>query len=299
MPIHLSKVSDQNKVFYERLFERSRQIDSGEYKPPSRFQEESLGMIFFEPSSRTKWSFYKAAQNMGLKVMSTFVDSSTSLSKGEALQDTLELFLNLDFDIVVMRSKENEALARIIAEHVESVNFINAGFGSIAHPTQALLDVYTWSSSCKFKAPPNVLIMGDLKHSRVARSHLRLAQILGYKVGLCPLESLALDSSELEELRPSSVFESRKEALAWADIVMPLRAQKERFESSNHESYRAKPLESSELSKNHWLMHPGPIVWGEDMNFELMQYSKSLISLQQRSGVVCRAALISLMMEEK
>ena len=199
MPKHLFKVSDQNKDFYERLLIRASQIDSGKYKPSKDFHGKSMGMIFFEPSSRTNWSFHKAAQDMGLKVMSTYVDSSTSLSKGESLEDALKLFFNLNFDLVVMRSKADMALAKVVESQKEKVHFINAGFGTLAHPTQALLDAYTWCSHCNFTKPPKVLIMGDLKHSRVVRSHLRLAQILSYEVGLCPLKFLGLSLEEEEE----------------------------------------------------------------------------------------------------
>ena len=296
MPIQLLKVSDQSSDFHQKVIERAQKIDSGEYNAPSSFKDRSLGMIFFEPSSRTNWSFHKAAQDMGLKIMSTYIDSSTSLSKGETEKDSLELFLNLNFDVVVMRSKANAELAQTITSQKDNLNFINAGFGSLAHPTQAILDAYTWMSHTENSS--KILILGDLKHSRVVRSHLRLAHLLGYEVGLCPLENLGLEAPELEELRPSEVFKSREEALSWADVVMPLRAQKERFTSTSKETYIAQPLRRSELLDKHWLMHPGPIVWGEDMDYELAQYSKSLISHQQRSGVTCRAALISIIMEE-
>jgi aspartate carbamoyltransferase catalytic subunit len=298
MPNHIFKVSDKDKVFLERVLSRASEINSGKYVAPASFKERSLGMIFFESSSRTSWSFQKAAMDLGLKVMNSFVDSSTSASKGESAEDTLELFLNLGFDIVVMRSKAEPKLVELVKNHKSSFKYINAGFGPLAHPTQALLDVYTWRSQCDFESEPNVLIMGDIKHSRVARSHIRLAQILGYKVGLCPLKSLGLSDSELETLGQVEVFKSRDEAIGWADIVMPLRAQKERFGSQSQDEYRPQPLQLSELSNSPWLMHPGPVVWGEDMDYELMQYSKSLVSLQQRSGVTCRAALISLMMED-
>ena len=298
MPILLHKVSDQDKNFFERLLKRAEQIDSGNFTPPLEFRNKSLGMIFFEPSSRTNWSFHKASIDMGLKVMSTYVDSSSSLSKGESLADSLSLFLNLDFDIVVMRSKEDQTLLNLIQSHKSDTHFINAGFGSDAHPTQALLDFYTWSKYTDLTSSPNILIMGDLRHSRVVRSHLRLARILGYNVGLCPLENLSLPEGELEELSPAKVFKSREEAIDWADILMPLRAQKERFQEGGLNHYKAYPLKSEELSKKHWLMHPGPIVWGEDLDPELMQYPKSLISHQQKSGLTCRAALISLMLEE-
>jgi len=295
MPKHLHIVSDQDLNFYKGLFQRADLIDSGAFKS-SLNKDKTLGLIFFESSSRTNWSFHKAALDIGLKVMPTFADSKSSLSKNESLEDTLELYFNLNFDLVVMRSKAEKSLLEIVRNQ-KSTHFINAGFGSEAHPTQAILDAYTWMKKTDLNAPAKVLIMGDLKHSRVVRSHLRLAQILGYKVGLCPLKGFGLDDSELLNLKPAEVFSSRKDALSWADIVMPLRAQKERFLTESQSSYEAKPLTFDELSGK-WLMHPGPVVWGEDIDPELMRYSKSLISQQQKSGLTCRAALMSLMLEE-
>lgn len=293
----LFTVSDFDSSFYKRLFARALEIESGAYKSPQELQSKSLGLLFFEPSSRTNWSFQKAGLDLGLRVMSTYVDEKTSLSKGESSQDTLELFINMGFDLIVTRSKFEDQLKDFFLKRTDQT-FINAGFGSFAHPTQALLDAYTWSKDWSSQEAPKILILGDLKHSRVVRSHLRLASILGYQVGLCPLSGLGLEASEYEEFKPSEVFESREKALDWADIVMPLRAQKERFLSESQKSYVPKPLRADELKERHWLMHPGPITWGEDMENELMRYSKSLISQQQKSGVTCRAALISLLLEE-
>jgi len=309
MPVQFKNISQFDKAFYLKVFKRAQEIDSKLYTPPKILKEKSVGLIFFEASSRTLWSFKKACLDLDLKFMSTQVDSNSSLSKGESLEDTLELFFNLNFDLVVLRSKQLDSFDDVIQSHNSSASFINAGFGSLEHPTQALLDHYTMCSALAsnkgttvqetaFDQTPKLLIMGDLKHSRVVRSHLRLAQILNYKVGLCPIKGYGLRSEETALLRSAISFESRKEALDWADIVMPLRAQKERFSSEDQAQFTPVPLKASELKRDQWLMHPGPVVWGEDIDYGLMRYSKSLISLQQKSGVTCRAALMSLILEE-
>ncbi len=309
MPVQFKNISQFDKAFYYKVFKRAQEIDSKIFTPSSILKEKTVGLIFFEASSRTLWSFHKACLDLGLKVMNVQVDSNSSLSKGESLEDSLELFFNLNFDLVVLRSKQIDSFNTVIQSRASSTSFVNAGFGSLEHPTQALLDYYTMHSTLSsdmsitdkdvfFAFKPKLLIIGDLKHSRVVRSHLRLAQILNYEVGLCPLNGYGLSPEELGLLNPAVSFESRKEAFDWADVVMPLRAQKERFGKGDQAQFSPMPVKSSELKKDQWLMHPGPVVWGEDIDYGLMRYSKSLISLQQKSGVTCRAALMSLILEE-
>ncbi len=253
----------------------------------------SVGMIFFESSSRTRWSFQKAALDLNLRSYSTVVDQTTSLSKGETLRDSLELFFNLGYDVVVGRTPEVPELKELIEKN--QVCYINAGSGSAYHPTQAFLDHYTWVSETSFKAP-KVLIIGDVKHSRVARSHFRFAKIMGYEVGVLSPKSLELSETEAD-LYGVKKFQERNAALSWANIVYLLRNQKERHGSDlkNLNSFSA--FDISELKKDQFIMHPGPFIRGEDLEDNVLEDERSLIFKQKRNGVFCRAALLWFLLE--
>lgn len=301
MSIALQTVQDMNPSFWHKAFERAQFFKSQPYQVSQFFKNSSrklsVGLLFFEPSSRTRWSFQKACMDLDLSVMSSVVDMQTSLAKGEASEDTLELYLNMGFDLLILRSKEEPGFLPLIQDYRQ--NFINAGYGMQAHPTQAFLDCFSWRERLKEESKalkePRLLILGDIKHSRVARSHLRLSQIMGYQVGLLPFEGLSLQAED-ELLKNAIVFETRSEALSWADIVMPLRAQKERF--SQGQNYQAQPLTQAELKADQLLMHPGPFMRDQDLESGLVKDSRSLIFEQVKNGVYCRAALMSLILEE-
>ncbi len=191
-----------------------------------------------------------------------------------------------------MRSGAEAKLKEIALD--SEVSFISAGFGSESHPTQALLDYFTWTVDLDADVK-RVLIMGDLKHSRVARSHIRMSQIFGYEVGL-----LAAPGFELagDEVGSAKVFSDREEALTWAEVVMPLRTQKERHVDSSGTQKTFSPLEGQELRDDQAVMHPGPFMRGEDLEESLIKDKRSLIFKQKRNGVYCRAALLSCMLSE-
>lgn len=297
MPFKLFKATCQNRAFFETALDRASKIKSEAYILPEELKTKKIGLLFFEPSSRTRWSFEKACINLGLTYMSSVVDANTSASKGESAVDTFSLYKNYGFDLIVMRANSDQMLLDSIHDTKNKHSFINAGFGEDSHPTQALLDVFTWSEKIK-SLKTKLLIMGDIKHSRVARSHLRLAQILGYQVGLLPYNNFELSKNEEDELKPELIFKDRAQALDWASVVMCLRAQKERFKpSSSSLNYSPEPLKKEELKPSHLVMHPGPFIRDEDLASELVEDEKSLIFKQVANGVHCRSALISLALE--
>lgn len=296
MPFKMFKVTDKDRAFFETALDRASKIKSKAYIFPDELKNKKIGLLFFEPSSRTRWSFEKACINLGLTYMSSVVDSNTSASKGETPEDTFSLYKSYGFDLIVMRAKSDQKLESAVQDPLNKHNFINAGFGQDSHPTQAFLDVFTWKEQTK-KTNVKLLIMGDLKHSRVAKSHLRLAQILGYEVGLLPFENFELSKNELTELKPKVVFKSREEALDWAEVVMCLRAQKERFKNSSTANYVPAPLKKEELKQSHLIMHPGPFIRDEDLASDLVEDERSLIFRQVENSVYCRSSLISLALE--
>lgn len=296
MPFKMFKVTDKDRAFFETALDRAAKIKSSSYVFPDALKNKKIGLLFFEPSSRTRWSFEKACLNLGLTYMSSVVDSNTSASKGESPSDTYSLYKSYGFDLIIMRSKAYQKLEDKIEDPKNQHSFINAGFGEDSHPTQALLDVFTWKETAK-KVNIKLLIVGDIKHSRVARSHLRLAQIMGYEVALLPFEKFELSESELKEFKPKRVFKNRVEALDWAEVVMCLRAQKERFVGLSGEDYRPEPLKKEELKQSHLIMHPGPFIRDEDLASDLVEDKRSLIFKQVENSVYCRSSLISLALE--
>jgi aspartate carbamoyltransferase catalytic subunit len=294
MSVSLFESKDLSPSLWKKVLDRAVSIKNQSYSVPEKLSKFKVGMLFFEPSSRTRWSFEKACLDLSVPSMVSIVDDSTSKSKGETSADTLDLYLELGFDLVVVRSSGDSEVLKRLSE--TKVPFINAGFGKDYHPTQALLDYFTWSSEV-VRPVSKILIMGDVAHSRVAKSHLRFSKIMGYEVGLLPAEGLELSESDQKALKPDQNFKDRKEALDWAEVVMSLRTQKERHsEGSNVKPFEV--LNKTELRKDHIIMHPGPFMRGEDLEDDLVRDSRSLIFNQKRNGVYCRAALMSCLLEE-
>ncbi len=286
-------VQDRPLEFWKKVMSTAVSIKNGDFTASANLKNKKVGLLFFEPSSRTRWSFEKACLDLKISSMVSVVDGSTSLSKGEQNQDTLDLYIQLGFDLIVMRSGAEEVLKNIAND--SDLLFVNAGFGSDSHPTQALLDYFTWTTDWKHEVK-KVLIMGDLKHSRVARSHIRLSQIFNYEVGLLSAPGCEFEEGEIEKLGGARLFIDRKEAVSWADAVMPLRVQKERHLSLLRAGEGFGPLLRSELRDNQAVLHPGPFMRGEDLEEVLIKDERSLIFKQKRNGVYCRSALLSCML---
>jgi len=294
MSTSLFESKDLSQKLWKKILDRAVSIKNQTFKSEYDLSNTSVGMLFFEPSSRTRWSFEKACLDTNVPSMVSVVDGSTSKAKGETQADTLDLYLELGFDLVVVRvGEDSEVLNRL---RQTDVPYVIAGYGSDFHPTQALLDYFTWTYEVS-RPVSKVLIMGDVAHSRVAKSHLRFSKIMGYKVGLLPAEGLELSDTDMSELKPDFVFTERQKALEWAQVVMSLRTQKERHSSeSTYKPFKA--LSSDELSAEHIIMHPGPFMRGEDLEEDLVKDPRSLIFAQKRNGVFCRASLVSCLLEE-
>jgi len=294
MSASLFESKDLSHSLWKKVLDRAVSIKNETYSAPQNLSKFKVGLLFFEPSSRTRWSFEKACLDLSIPSMVSVVDGSTSKSKGETAADTLDLYLELGFDLIVVRSgQDSETLKRL---QETNVPFINAGFGGDYHPTQALLDYFTWTNEVE-RNVSKILIMGDVAHSRVAKSHMRFAKIMGYQVGLLPADGLDLTQEEREDLKPEITFSDRKQAIEWAEVVMSLRTQKERHpEGASFKPFKA--LSADELNSDHIVMHPGPFMRGEDLEENLVKDPRSLIFKQKRNGVYCRAALISCLLEE-
>lgn len=251
-------------------------------------------LLFYEPSTRTSTSFELAAKRMDADVLNLPVASS-SVTKGESVLDTVETLQAMNVDYVVVRHQRS-GIPNLIARNTRA-SVINAGDGYHAHPTQGLLDAFTlyevWEKKFKKK---KVLIVGDILHSRVARSTSTVLRKLGVEVGVLGPGSLVPQKGVNGE-----VFKSWKEALKWKpDCVYLLRVQRERqrdqFFPSDQEYNKVFGLTAARLEilqdRGTWVMHPGPINRGLELDDVVTQYERCLINRQVENGIAARMAVL-------
>lgn len=249
-------------------------------------------LAFFEPSTRTRISFEMACHRSGVKPILLDSGQSSSLEKGETLLDSILNLAAMEPDFIVIRCNADLNLREI--SQLISVPIINGGWGTFSHPTQALLDIFTlWEHWGEIDLKnKKLLIVGDVKHSRVASSHFELAQKMGYQVAQCgPREYL-------NEKPGIKVFEKLEEGLEWADAVMALRFQFERHQniSLNQENYQKEfginTSKWAKLNREKVFLHPGPINHGIEVTSEVLKLPDSLVLAQVNNGVFIREALL-------
>jgi aspartate carbamoyltransferase catalytic subunit len=252
--------------------------------------------LFYEVSTRTRVSFELAAKHLGADVVNVTA-SSSSVTKGESLLDTAHTLRALGADILVMRHSQSGA-PYLVAEHVDC-HVINAGDGWHAHPTQALLDLYTLRERLGSLAGRRIVIVGDILHSRVARSGVWAFTRLGAAVTLCGPPTL-LPTGPLPW--PVAVEYDLERALRGADVVMALRLQRERQQAgllpSLREYVRRYALTAERLARlcpDALVMHPGPMNEGVEIMPEVAYGDRSVIADQVTNGVAIRMALLYLL----
>ena len=252
-------------------------------------------LLFYEPSTRTRTSFEIAAQSMG--AMTTLVLSSgSSIEKGESLLDTGYTLQAVGADLVVIRHPAAGAPA-LMASHLK-IPVINAGDGMHEHPTQALLDAYTILAHKQTLKGRKVVILGDIYHSRVARSAIHLLTKFGSHVTLCGPPELVPELAT--SLAPGlEIARSAEEAVRGADVIMVLRLQRERLAGMKIqlEGYVARyqlTLARLRLAKRDaMVMHPGPIIRGLELTWEVADCPQSVIVEEVRNGVRVRMAVLA------
>ncbi len=264
-------------------------------KPRPLLRGKRVLLLFYEPSTRTRGSFEVAAKSMG--AMTTLVLSSgSSIEKGESLLDTGYTLRALGADVIVIRHPQAGA-PHLMAAHLD-IPVINAGDGMHEHPSQALLDAYTILRHKKTLRGLQVAIVGDIYHSRVARSAVHLLSKFGARVTLCGPPELVpeLVTSLASGLR---LTRHTEEALRGADVVMVLRVQKERLVGMKIrlQDYIAKyqvTLARLKLAKRDaLLMHPGPIIRGLELTWEVADCPQSAIIEGVSNGVPVRMAILA------
>ena len=252
--------------------------------------------LFFEPSTRTLTTFELAAKRLSADVLKINVNTSAT-AKGESLLDMLRNLEAMQCDMFVVRHGDSGA-AHLIAQHVAPhISVINAGDGRHAHPTQALLDMFTIRRHKKEFAPLTVTIVGDIMHSRVARSQIHALTTLGISE-LRVVAPKTLIPDRVENLGVH-VFHNLEEGLHNADVVIMLRLQKERMTGallpSEQEYFQTFGLteEKLKLAKpDAIVMHPGPINRGVEISSAVADGPQSLIRTQVRNGLSARMSLI-------
>ena len=258
----------------------------------------TVANLFFEPSTRTRVSFELAAMRLGADVVNLDLHSS-SRAKGETVLDTIYTLQAMHVDVFVMRDAE-PGLPAFVAEHVQPhVSILNAGEAHVSHPTQGLLDVLTIRQrKGQDLGSLSVAIVGDVRHSRVARSTGTALQTLGVgELRLVGPEALMPDADEFAGARRCTVLE---DGLRGADVVMALRIQRERMDTSQIPDVDAFCREwgiterSIKLAhKDAVVLHPGPMNRGVEISDGVADGPQSAIQQQVRNGVAVRMAVLA------
>ncbi|MCS3903240.1 aspartate carbamoyltransferase catalytic subunit [Methylohalomonas lacus] len=254
--------------------------------------------LFFEPSTRTRTTFELAAKRLSADVLNLNIEASAT-KKGETLADTLHTLEAMHCDMFVVRHAQSGAahyIARQVAPHV---SVINAGDGSHAHPTQAMLDVFTIRQHKPDFSQLTVAIVGDIAHSRVARSEIHALKALGVKT-LRVVGPRTLIPAGVEQLGVE-VFHDLDQGLRDVDVVMMLRLQRERMAGayipSEHEYFRRYGLTEARLAvakPDAIVMHPGPINRGVEIDSQIADGRHSVILQQVSHGIAIRMAVMAM-----
>ena len=288
-------VGDYERVFAEAVAMKRARADG---RRVDALRGTTVGLLFYEPSTRTRVSFEIAAKALGADVVNLAVASS-SVAKGESFVDTLRTLERTGISILVLRHAM--AGAPYLAARVLRGRVLNAGDGAHAHPTQALLDAFTLRERLGDLRGRKVAIIGDILHSRVARSNLHALTALGASVWLAGPPPLV---NPFRDWPGATVAERLEDALADADAVMALRIQRERQDGAALPSVRTYArrwgltLERLELARPGALvLHPGPMEEGVEISAELAASERSVIGEQVENGVSIRMAVLRLLAE--
>lgn len=299
---HLTSIRELTKDSAISLLDNAQQlsqVNDREVKKLPALRGKTVVNLFFENSTRTRISFEVAAKRLSADVINFSADTS-SVSKGESLKDTAQTLEALGADAIVIRHPLSGAPKLLAEQNWITASVINAGDGSHEHPTQALLDALTIRQGFGLTqdlAGLKVLIVGDIRHSRVARSNILLLNLLGANVTVAgPQTLIPIGVDEMGAI----VSNSFEEALSSKpDVVMMLRVQKERMQGeffSSTEAYsKAWSLEGERLNmvgKNSLILHPGPMNRGFEISSEAADDPRSQVLRQVSNGVAVRMAVL-------
>src|SRR3954467_7798490 len=288
---HLLSIEDLDRAAIERILDRARsftEVSEREIKKVPALRGRRVLNLFYEASTRTRSSFELAAKSLSADVIN-FAAGGSSVEKGESLKDTVQTLSAYQPDLIVIRTPHVGA-AELVAGWT-TAGVVNAGDGKHEHPTQALLDVYTLRERLGSLDGLNIWIVGDVMHSRVARSNIHAFTKLGAKVPVCGpptliprgMEHLCDVAYTLDDLKQ-------------ADVVYALRMQKERMTDSFVPSIREYAaqyqIDGRRLGARQVLMHPGPVNRGVELAAEVIDSPQAVIGQQVEAGVIVRMAVL-------
>ena len=291
---HILSIKDLSIKDINNILVKAEKFLNKKNKKKNSFTNKNIINLFFEDSTRTLTSFELAGKQIGASVINMSIATS-SIKKGETLIDTAMTLNAMDPDILIVRHNMS-GVPYLLSEKV-NCSVVNAGDGSNEHPTQALLDALTIKRHKKRISGLEVAILGDVLHSRVARSNIYLLNKLGAKVRvICPPTLLPPNIEDLGV----KVFKNLEDGLNNVDIIMVLRIQKERmsgsFVPSEKEFFKFWGLDRKKLNnakKNALVMHPGPINRGIEIDSDVADdIGRSLILEQVKLGVAIRMSII-------
>lgn len=256
----------------------------------------TVASVFFEDSTRTRLSFETAAKRLSADVM-TFSASSSSVNKGESIRDTIETLSAMGVDAFIVRHRSSGVPLAVTSWTSASV--VNAGDGWHQHPTQALLDAYTITRERRVGNDlqgTRVAIVGDVKHSRVARSTTNVLTALGATVTFVAPSTLLPHDIDAQGAKATSCFD---DVIAESDVLYMLRMQKERMDHAlipdigeYCERFALTPERAQRLSPDALLMHPGPMNRGVEMQVDPSDFTQSRILTQVTNGIAVRMAVL-------
>lgn len=295
---HLIDIADLSREEIVGLMDEADRfreaLDGREIKKLPTLRGRTVMTLFYENSTRTRSSFETAGKWMSADVINLSA-SSSSVKKGESLKDTAATLEAIGTDAIIMRHPASGA-SQLLRKWLSETSIINAGDGQHQHPTQALLDAVTMRQHIGDVAGKTVLIVGDILHSRVARSNVDLLHTLGAEVVLVAPPTLLPTGVQYWPARVSHDFDAEVEQ---ADVVMMLRVQAERMHGGffpSHREYatlyglskdRANRMKDSAL-----IMHPGPMLRGMEINFDVADRDNAVVLGQVSNGVYTRMAVL-------
>ena len=289
---HLLSIGDLERAGIERILDRAEsfaQVAGREIKKVPALRGRTVVNLFYESSTRTSSSFELAAKRLSADVVSVR-SAGSSVDKGESLKDTVQTLSAYDPAAIVIRSPHVGA-AQLVAGWTPA-SVINAGDGKHEHPTQALLDAFTLRRRLGSLDGARIWIVGDVAHSRVARSNILAFQRMGAAVTVCGPPTLIPRAIEALGARATATLDRLHEA----DVVYVLRMQHERMRDSFVPSLREYAsryqITTERLSPGQLLMHPGPVNRGVELSGDAIDSPQALIGAQVKAGVAVRMAVL-------
>jgi aspartate carbamoyltransferase catalytic subunit len=293
---HLLTLEGLSAAHIHKILDAAKKISTHQFTPSQAHLNSVVATLFYEPSTRTRTTFEIAAQKLQAHVVNLTI-STSSAQKGETLRDTVQNLAAMQTNVIILRHPSSGA-AHFVAKQVpNSVSVINAGDGCHAHPTQALLDMYTIQQHVKDFKQLSVAIVGDVYHSRVARSQIHALSTLGVPdirvVAPKTLIPAAINSLGV------TVYPDLASGLEEVDVILLLRLQQERMQTGKlpignnyyqHYGLTKKTLEYAKPTAI--VMHPGPMNRGVEIQSEIADSSRALILEQVTNGIAIRMAII-------